>query len=156
MIEIKDIAWLAGLTEGEGCFAWQGCTANITINMTDRDVVERASVLFKSNLLGPYHPKQPHVKKSKDIWRTTACGQRAIGWMMTLYPLMGERRKFKIEEVLHTWKTRTPQWPNPVMPFGGHPTCHPERKHWARGLCHSCHGTMRRKMKREMLVNNGE
>jgi hypothetical protein len=33
-------------------------------------------------------------------------GVDAIGWMMTLYSLMGQRRKAKIRECIAYWKTR--------------------------------------------------
>jgi hypothetical protein len=36
----------------------------------------------------------------------TFTGRKAIALMMTLYTLMGERRRAKIEEVIAEWKAR--------------------------------------------------
>lgn len=40
---MKDVeaAWLAGLFEGEGCISLAGTRVQLSIAMTDRDVVER-------------------------------------------------------------------------------------------------------------------
>lgn len=54
-----EIAWMAGLLEGEGCFTAEGGQRarfrypRITLGMTDRDVVERASVLFDARVQAP-------------------------------------------------------------------------------------------------------
>jgi hypothetical protein len=42
-----DVAWFAGLFEGEGCIHRPNSTVcHISIRMTDRDIVERAEALF--------------------------------------------------------------------------------------------------------------
>lgn len=104
-----DIAWMAGLLEGEGSF----CVGKrkvkdkeykrvlISLVMTDRDVVQKAANLFECNV-GP--PTQPKYPGSKLIHRLSVCGQRAIEWMMTVYPLMGERRQMQIEKCIEAWK----------------------------------------------------
>lgn len=108
MIDTKDIYWLAGLLEGEGCFAVNNSkyhTPQITLKMTDLDVVEKAYKLMgiTSSLL---EEKRSEIGR-KRIWWFRAMGSLAVGWMMTLYPLMGERRKAKIKEVLTIWKAGT-------------------------------------------------
>jgi hypothetical protein len=104
-----DIAWLAGLLEGEACF----CVCDrrvkdktykriyIQLVMTDQDVVERAA-----NLLGTSAKPMPWRNNgmTKPTWRAYLCGDKAAGWMMTLYKLLGHRRQAKIRECLSAWK----------------------------------------------------
>lgn len=122
----QDIHWLAGLLEGEGCFSVQKHVAKqngknpnkkrfhpigtiqylpvITLHMTDEDPVAKAASLLKVAA-----GKAPHTTvKGKAIYQLTACGIHAVGWMMTLYPLMGKRRKARIAEILANWKEYKP------------------------------------------------
>lgn len=113
MIETKDIYWLAGLLEGEGCFhaQRQGIKRRrslpiIVIAMCDEDVVRRAHGVMKPTstvkLDAQDAPRQPQ-------YRLTVAGRCAAGWMMTLYPLMGVRRQARIREVLTEWRQIAPR-----------------------------------------------
>lgn len=112
---MKDIYWLAGIIEGEGSFTHSrkkvggAPLAKITINMTDQDVLERVASITKSNLLGPYTRKENNRKDYKPWFSVQMRGNKAIQWMMTLYSLMGNRRKSKIEEILISWKQHQSQ-----------------------------------------------
>lgn len=105
-IQTKDIYWLAGLLEGEGCFADNGPTYRdvplIVVKMYDLDVVGRAL-----SVLNPGGCRLPTVYRRVDRTQpfhvAKISGNRAAGWMMTLYPLMGERRQARIREVLKSW-----------------------------------------------------
>jgi hypothetical protein len=111
-IEMKDLYWLAGLIEGEGCFTTSGKNKPtipvLKIRMNDRDVIERAQ-----RILTPLtHRKNsnpvrliPPYRRSQAAFITVISGRGAIGWMMTLYPLMGERRQARIRELLAAWLT---------------------------------------------------
>ena len=103
MITVRNIEWLAGLLEGEGCFGFQShrkWNPRIDLAMTDEDVVARASSLMKD---GKYWTRYSHVgHKTQYCLRIT--GPRAIQWMMTLYLLMGHRRRGKIKEIITRWK----------------------------------------------------
>jgi hypothetical protein len=103
-----DIAWLAGLLEGEACFMTGNRVVKdrlykriyIQLVMTDRDIIERAA-----GLLGTAAKPMPwRPLSTKDTWRAYLCGDRAAGWMMTIYTLMGERRQQKIRECLAVWR----------------------------------------------------
>lgn len=101
MIDPRDIRWLAGLLEGEGCFLYHSSPA-IVLNMKDKDVVERAAVILGNRSV---RMKTPPAKPQWNQTYTCAVyGARAAGWMMTLYGLMGVRRKDKIKEVLARWR----------------------------------------------------
>lgn len=103
VITVKDIAWLAGILEGEGSFSAcgpHGGSPMITLRMSDRDVVERVAFLLDGNMTGPHQ----YNLARKPMWSTTRNGAIAVSWMLTLYPLMGERRKVKIRECIERWR----------------------------------------------------
>lgn len=130
-----DIAWLAGLLEGEGTFGIQKTggykgTIKIGLQMTDKDTVEKASDLLGGTLWGPHGP----YGVSKQVtYQTSIFGTKAASWMMTVYSLMGERRQEKIRSLLTMWKSQ------PVMRAGRAATCHPDMPRSAKGLCSSCY-----------------
>ena len=135
-LSVKDIAWLAGLVEGEGCFtvdAKRPAYPRFRLGMTDFDVVRSAAFLLKSSIQN----EPPSGLGSKRIYILRLCGKRAAGLMMTLYPLLGARRKKRIRGILRDWKN------TPIL--GLPPNCHPERKHCARGLCNMCWQRSRRR-----------
>lgn len=97
------IAWLAGLLEGEGCFhaASNGGPA-VRLCMTDRDVVERARALL--GVRGVVSVR-PGTERTKAAYTISLTGSRAAGWMMTLYSLLGSRRRGRINSLLSAWKS---------------------------------------------------
>src|SRR5947207_5705193 len=104
MPTLRDIDWLAGLLEGEGSFCCNVTSSPngvpiIQLHMTDRDVVEHAGRLLQANLQRP----RPHPTQ-KTAYRVAVQGSRAISWMMTLWTLLGQRRRAQIEEVLKKWR----------------------------------------------------
>ena len=108
MTSTKQIAWVAGILEGEGSF---GLTNNsrcpcIWLGMSDVDVVRGVRNIIDPsiNISGVNDGRLPHYKKQ---YRITVNGIRAIQWMMTIYPLMSRRRKEKIKELLSVWKSWT-------------------------------------------------
>lgn len=111
MASISEMHWVAGLLEGEGCFHHcmngNGLTdrkyfqVTIQLVMTDKDVVERAAKILGSKC----HTQVWKTKGNKAVYRTNVHGPRAIGWMMTLHPLMASRRKARIAECITKWRT---------------------------------------------------
>lgn len=103
--------WLAGLLEGEGSFlkGSPSCprTPGVTVQMTDRDVIERVAKLFGVTYLTQQRGKW------KTAYRTTLRGARAVKLMKRLRPLMGERRKGQIDRAVACYVPRysTP-WPS--------------------------------------------
>lgn len=108
MVSMTDLHWLAGLLEGEGSFV--NCRHKypggreyeqfvIQVCMTDKDPVEKVG-----RMLGGVTSEQKHrTKANKPVYRTAVQGARAIGWMQTLYPLMGVRRRAKIAECIRAF-----------------------------------------------------
>ena len=109
MITTKEICWLAGLLEGEGSFSIYpngpngGISPRLRLSMGDKDVVERVAHLFKTKVYkyDDYRGNTPR----KSMYVTVAGSNLAIQWMMTIYSLMGERRRNKIKEILDIWKS---------------------------------------------------
>lgn len=100
-----DVIWLAGLLEGEGSFGvinfGNGSrgygSAAISLNMKDRDVVERAAALMEATSIHEAKPKKAH-------WSTTyqfkITGKKAIRIMQLILPYMGKRRSEAIMDCI--------------------------------------------------------
>jgi hypothetical protein len=110
MTEIE-IAWLAGLLEGEGCFfgAHNGKrsrginnSCKVYLSMTDLDVVKKAGGLIGVEVRS-YQPNRPN---SKMAHRLQIHGDKAVSLMQAILPFMGERRSKKIQELLERAKNR--------------------------------------------------
>ena len=102
MITSQEINKLAGLLEGEGYFGFHRTshTPVIKLKMSDRDIVEWASRLLGGKITFDRREKAHY----KDQYTVQVWGHKAAGWMMTLYALMGARRKEKIRNVLSQWR----------------------------------------------------
>lgn len=108
MADVRDIAWAAGLLEGDGSFVLGRQHGNngqiykqhtINLAMSDLDVVDKFS-----KLTGAHLRVSRKLPSGKIMYQATLYGPNAAGWMMTLYPLMGKRRQDKIREILAAWK----------------------------------------------------
>lgn len=104
-MNIKDIIWLSGLLEGEGYFMVKEDSSRrskymIAVRMTDKDVVQKVARLFDCAV----QFKRRQDRKYKDIWCAEVYGDKAIAWAMTIYSLMGERRRIRIREMIAIWK----------------------------------------------------
>ena len=125
---MTDIGYVAGLLEGEGTFGKHGGSIGLIVSMTDREPIEKIAALLKRPVyLGKFLPS------GKQVYITSATGNNAAAWMMTIYPLMSPRRQAKIRTMLAVWKAQPG-----VLPART-PTCHPKRKHLSRGFCGSCY-----------------
>jgi hypothetical protein len=142
MIKTADIAWIAGIFEGEGTFRISGNSCPVmAVGMTDKDIIERVAIILNVRVTGPIRNRVVGGLSENPVWRATLCGMQAAGWMMTIFGHMGIRRQEKIAEVLERWKHR-----KGGRPRGYAPTCHPERKTYARGLCNACYFRMKKEL----------
>jgi hypothetical protein len=107
---VGDICWLAGWLEGEGSFTlYEKDTYKqfrIEFSSSDLDVIKQVKRIMGSDEtiflrkqgysdIGTKKKPEYYMKITKNL---------AIQWMMTLYTLMGERRKEKIKFLLTEWK----------------------------------------------------
>lgn len=157
-MEIRDIAWLAGLLEGEGCFSTATSKSPIIqLAMCDRDVVEHAARLFGAKRRPKSHD---HPGRWKPQWVTAVYGNRAAGWMMTLYPLLARRRRQKIRAILAVWRTYVAHQKEREFCKRGHRLAAENvlRAQWtdARGVvhhearrCRECHNAYVRQWRRD-------
>src|SRR3990167_7568119 len=108
MISSGDIKYLAGLWEGEGCFLLvKPSTPGMSLLMTDRDVIESAARLMGYER--PVYLRPPGCQKDQCVRKPTyqfrLSTALSVQWMMTLYPLLGARRRAKIAQLVALWKT---------------------------------------------------
>lgn len=100
------IAWVAGLLEGEGYFALKngGGKASarkspmIRVEMSDEDVIARLAASF----CRAYHEKAAPSRPShwSAMFSTEVRGKDASEIMLLVRPYMGERRGAKIDQIL--------------------------------------------------------
>ena len=141
LTKTRDIIWLAGLLEGEGCFRLNaGKWPSITLGMCDEDIVVKVATIMRSN-----------ATHYSNIWATQLSGARAIEWMMTLYPLLGKRRRASISEVIGFWKRTKYKAPHGMRSMA---TCHPDRVNHAFSLCHPCYNKQYKK--KQLLESRGQ
>ena len=89
-----DLAWAAGFLEGEGCFTYCGHSQQVIVTQNEKDPLFRLQEMFGGSV-------RPRTDKNTNRWYVA--GSRARGVMMTMYNLMGERRKGQIRRALEGW-----------------------------------------------------
>lgn len=102
----EELAWVAGLLEGEGCFGvtWgkAGDFGRIRVEMvsTDYDVLGKLQDLAGGRINGPYG----HKVFAKPQWRWRLNTKDEVNALIErLLPHMGSRRTEKIEELLRAY-----------------------------------------------------
>ena len=117
-MEKHELYWIAGILEGEGCFSphkgkprkdgSRAIKAYIQLHMRDEDIVRRVcECTGVGKVYGPYHftrnyagaTKAYDKSKHSGQYRWCVTGDEALELLKELYPLMGERRREKIDEV---------------------------------------------------------
>jgi hypothetical protein len=137
MFAIRDVIWLAGLLEGEGCFTKCRESIRISIAMTDKDIIERVAVLFKCPV-GVWTRRGT----AKTPYNAIVCGNDAAAWMMMIFPFMGSRRQARIKELLKIWRDKKPRYTENTI-------CgHTDRPYCARGMCSKCYDSTRKRAER--------
>lgn len=93
MARAIDIAWSAGLFEGEGCatFSDGRRQPRASINMTDEDVVRKFHHIVGRGNVRRYDPYQPN-RKAQWQWSVQS-GADVLHVLGMLWPYLGERRR---------------------------------------------------------------
>lgn len=93
-----DIAWAAGLFEGEGCihlnsqrYLW------VSLASTDQDVLERFCRIVGVGSARPKKKARPHHKPS---WQWQVTGGKGVHVLRMLLPELGERRGAAAKDAL--------------------------------------------------------
>lgn len=93
-----EIAWAAGIFEGEGCI-YQGTGVGLVINMTDKDVLERfAAIVGVGRIRGPIAGQKANHKSFWE-WRVGRQADREAV-LLAFMPWLGQRRRDKAERML--------------------------------------------------------
>jgi hypothetical protein len=104
-----DLAWLAGLFEGEGCICITGSKRGrksvvLSMNMTDQDVMERVNRMFpmpsgQLKVRQRFSPDKSRQWKTQYAWY--ACNRTDVKQILELLlPQFGSRRRAKALEAL--------------------------------------------------------
>src|ERR1700734_1842410 len=89
-----DIAWAAGLFEGEGCLIRCSTTygMRLLMNMTDLDVISKYADICGGHVTGPYEPTNRYGKKL--MYRWTEARAAAVPLILSAFwPYLGSRRR---------------------------------------------------------------
>ena len=115
--------WVAGLTQGEGCFQARFYTQqDVTYLNLDVSMADPEPIFKFSDYVGLPHPSKP-VKNHdwKPNWHKNACGLRALRVLQEIHPfLLGEKLK-EAEKALSFFS-----------PYGGHSGCFGNLDVWPR------------------------
>jgi hypothetical protein len=105
-VKRTDLAWLAGLWEGEGTFMTGPPSRHhkpvMLLRMTDRDVVEQAAKLM-DRTVSEIRRAQKHYKR---VYGISLRGKFAVIWMIKLRSRMGKRRRSQIDRALACYVER--------------------------------------------------
>jgi hypothetical protein len=103
------IQWLSGYLEGEGSFIYTN-TLQVSVQSTDKDIVEKVAKLFGKKNIGSYDPNKYEKKKivrgnsvktrRKRIYYIAVHGIRAYKILQKIYKYMGQRRKKQINRII--------------------------------------------------------
>lgn len=103
----EELAWLAGLLEGEGSFCKgppsKPNSPRVALSMTDEDVVSRVALLLGVR----YHrSNRGKAKGWKPCFMLYQSGRPAVALMQRLRPLMGNRRQGQIDRAVACYTDR--------------------------------------------------
>jgi hypothetical protein len=102
------LGWTAAWLNGEGSFHLkpkQG-TACVQTSQKSRQALDWLQLMFGGSIcFSLSHSRM----KTYPIWRWALTGPRAVGLMLTLYPLMTAKRQGEIHKTLLAWRQRPTQ-----------------------------------------------
>lgn len=104
-LRTRDLEWLAGFLEGEGCFdvSKRYGSVRITACQVQRWPLEKCEALVGGRINGPRQQRNPNAQPRYD-WGLS--GIKAAGLMMTLYTLLSPRRQWQCRKALNLWRSR--------------------------------------------------
>jgi hypothetical protein len=102
MITIRELEWVAGFLEGEGCFLYVGRGVIIDVHQVNREPLDRLQRAFGGHIR--FEDRRQKRPKHSPIyaWRLH---RGAAGLMMTLFPLMSLERRAQMRRALDMWRS---------------------------------------------------
>jgi hypothetical protein len=89
----EELAWAAGLFEGEGCVTEVGDRFIIVVNNTDEWVIEWFfEILAYGRRYGPYKNSEADGQRRKPFWVGRAADEEAFDVLQLLAPWLSPRR----------------------------------------------------------------
>jgi len=132
-----EVAWLAGLYEGEGsCNITSGRAIRIEIAMTDEDIINRIH-----SLTGVGSVKTAPKRKAnyKQVYRWSIGGIAAVNLLQQMMPWLGDRRRIHAENAINNWRTNKSQAARgDDSCIHGHLYSAPGNRRTKYGTCHLC------------------
>jgi hypothetical protein len=92
---VAALAWAAGFLEGEGCFTRRHC------RVVAVQVNQRPLKLLQEWFGGSVYERHDHRPTRSICWHWAIFGSRARGVMLTLFPLVSQKRQQEILRSLH-------------------------------------------------------
>lgn len=103
-LDNHQLAWLAGLMEGEGCFSRATPAMprrpRTSVGMTDQDVIEHICALWGTRL----YTYVPRDTRHRQVFRTELVGGSAVALMTLLRSHMSLRRQAQIDASIATYR----------------------------------------------------
>jgi hypothetical protein len=89
----EEIAWAAGLFEGEGCITMINDRLAIALVNTDEEVIQRFDEVMGIGMLyGPYERSESNGYPRKPLFRWVASTYDALDGLQLLSPWLSQRR----------------------------------------------------------------
>lgn len=107
-MNVRDVAWVAGIIEGEGTIDSANGLVRVRVAMTDLDILQRlATITGVGRINGPYSNERndSSIRKPIYCWKV-ARQDDATALLMTIFPFLGDRRSAKAAETLAMWRAR--------------------------------------------------
>lgn len=106
MVTIAEVAWTAGILEGEGSFSRLktrngSYVPRVVCSMSDRDVLEELQRIWGGKIWTKGEKRESHHKEM--FYWSTSSQWDAVELMIAVLPFMGTRRSFRINELLSEW-----------------------------------------------------
>ena len=96
----EEIAWAAGLFEGEGCVTEADGRLSLRLNKTDEEIIARFDEIVRfGRVYGPYQNSQYDGHKRKPFWVWMAYGTDAYDAINLLAPWLSTRRLVRAYEI---------------------------------------------------------
>lgn len=139
MNELKEseIAWLAGIYEGEGtCTITSGRAIRVEVVMTDEDIVRRICYLTGCGTVRTLSQRGENYKPS---YRWSIGSMDAVNFLTAVLPWLGQRRAQRANEAVENWTTNKRQsTAGDIFCVNGHRYDAPGNRRTKYGTCHLC------------------
>jgi hypothetical protein len=106
---LLDIAWAAGLFEGEGCFSHNKIAPSCVLASVDEDVIRRFAAIVGIGSLR-LDARSARGKRGQDIWYWATAGYPSVQYVTALFwPWLHSRRRARISDLLREYALRPAQ-----------------------------------------------